>query len=345
VRHVNILLFFVAAGSARLSAQSLPPEIREGLVTEFRFSPADLQAVESGRPMAKMVSTGRADDVRMVGVVRIKVSSSEFIKAYRDIERFQASKEVVRTGLFSSPPSESDLGTFRFGDLNKSDVLACHPGSCAYKMPAFLMDDLKTRIDWNAPDALDQAERMIHKVWLARLTQYQHDGDSALTVYYDSASPYSVAEGLHSLIKEETRLGMRFPELVRYATEYPARRPPRADSIFYWQEAAFGLKHVVRTQHVIIQELPSEAGSHYAVVSKMLFASHYFRAAFEFNYVYPVRTESGEPAIYFVAAQRSYVDGLTGIKGAILRKVTESRSPASLTENLRLAQERLEHKH
>ena len=335
---------FYASAAVIVVGQSMPAEIRAVLSSEFRFSTADLQNAEAGRPVAKMVKTGRADDVRMIGVVRIKTSSSEFIKAFRDVERFQAAKEVIRTGRFSAPPIEADLDGFRLGDLNKSDVLACRPGNCVYKMPASTMEDLKTKVDWNAPDAVERADDLIHKLWLGRLNQYQKEGDSALAVYYDSKSPFSVADGLHSLIKEETQLGKRFPELIRYANDYPAQRPVGVENIFYWQEAAFGLKHVVRTQHLIIQELPSDEGPHYAIISKLLFATHYFRAAFEFNYVYPVKTESGEPAVYFVAAQRSYVDGLTGVKGAILRKVAESRSPASLAENLRLAQERLERK-
>jgi antitoxin (DNA-binding transcriptional repressor) of toxin-antitoxin stability system len=339
----RIALLLSATAIAGL-AQSLPPEIRDALTAEFHFTQADLETAESGRPVAKLVPTGRPDDVRLVGVVRIKVSSDDFIKAFRDVERFQSAKEVIRTGLFSSPPVEADLAGCKFGDLNRNDLLACRPGKCSYKLPASLMTDLTTKIDWNTPDSMDQAQRLIHEVWLQRLGQYQHVGDPALAVYYDSSSPFSVAEGLHSLIKSETRLGRRFPDLVRYATEFPASRPAGVDDLYYWQEAAFGLKHVVRTSHVIIQELPSEAGNHYAVISKLLFASHYFRAAFEFNYVYPVKTSSGEPAVYFVAAQRSYVDGLTGVRGAILRKVAESRSPATLAENLRLARERLEHK-
>src|SRR5882724_8171531 len=123
VRLLNVLIIPAIAGVAAF-AQALPAEIREVLTSEFRFSPADLQNAESGRPVAKIVSTGRPDDVRMIGVIRIKTSSDEFIKAFRDVERFQAAKDVVRTGRFSTPPVEADLGGFRFGDLKKSDVLA-----------------------------------------------------------------------------------------------------------------------------------------------------------------------------------------------------------------------------
>ena len=337
----HLFAYAIAAGAV-VSAQPLPPNLREVLSSDFHFSANDLRKAESGKPVAKMVSTGRPDDVRMVGVIRIKTSPDEFMKAFRDVERFQAAKEVIRTGLFSIPPVEADLNKFRFPDLNKADLFACQPGHCAYKIPAVAMEELKTKIDWNAPDAMERAEALIHQLWLVRLDHYQREGDAALAIYHDSTAPFSVADGLHSLMKAENWLGRRFPDLMRYAAEYPVKRPPLTENLFYWQEAAFGLKHVVRTQHVIIQEVPAEGGSHYAIISKLLFATHYFRAAFEFNYVYPVHTESGEPALYFVAAQRSYVDGLTGVKGAILRKIAGSRSPARLAANLRLAKVRLE---
>ena len=206
------------------------------------------------------------------------------------------------------------------------------------------MEELKTKIDWSAPDANLRAEDLVHRLWVARLDGYQRNGDAGLAVYYDTKSPYSVADGLHSLIGEETLIAARFPALVRYAKEYPALKPAGAEDLFYWQEAAFGLKRVIRSEHVIIQERRGGPDPHYAVISKMLFATHYFRAALEFNYVHPVRTSSGEPAVYFFAAQRSYVDGMTGVKGAVLHRIAESRSPGTLGENLQLAKERLEGK-
>jgi hypothetical protein len=144
------------------------------------------------------------------------------------------------------------------------------------------------------------------------------------------------------LIGSETHVAKVVPDLVRFTSEYPANRPPQTDDFFYWQEAAFGLKHVLRTERVLIQKLALPGDPHYAIISKMLFASHYFRAAIEFQYLYPVRNPNGEPAFYLLSGQRSYIDGLTGARGAIIRKIAEGRSPASLAENLRLAKERLE---
>jgi hypothetical protein len=342
---VRYLILFATICSS-LAAQDIPADMREALVSEFHFSPADLAKAEAGKAVAKMVPTGKADDVRMAGVILVHVSSTDFIRAFRDIEHFEIGKEVLRTGRFSSPATVADFGGYHLPDLSKAELFACRPGNCAYKMPAEAMEELRTKVDWSAPDANQRAEDMIHKLMVERIVAYQRQGDSALVVYGDSRAPYSVAEGFHSLIGGEARLWSDFPDLLRYTENYPKDKPADSDDFFYWQEAAFGLKHVVRAEHVIIQKLARESPDpHYAIFSKMLFATHYFRAAFEFNYVYPVKTESGEPAVYYLAAQRSYVDGLTGAKGAIIRRIAESRSPASLAANLELARRHLEAKH
>ena len=159
------------------------------------------------------------------------------------------------------------------------------------------------------------------------------------------STPYSVAEQLHSLIGGDDTLSSCCGGLLLYAKTYPKDRPAATDDFFYWQEAAFGLKHVFRVQHVIIQKILSPSGeAHYAIISKMLFATHYFRAAVEFNYIYPARSGTGGQAIYFVAVRRCYVDGLTGLQGAFLRPVAENRSSASLAANLDLAKQQLERK-
>jgi len=328
-----------------LRAQPMPAQIREVLSKEYQFPSSELDKVERGEAVARMAPTQKPDDVRMAGVIRIQVSSDEFIRAYRQIEKFEASKEVIQTGRFSSPPSAADIAKYNSSDFTKKELEACRPGRCAYKLPAWLMEDLHAKIDWNAPDSEARAKALIRQHWIAYLTRYQQQGDSALAVYYDSPSPYSLADGLRSVIGAAKGLWSQLPDLAAYVQGYPRNKPAGVEDFFYWQEAAFGLKHVLRTQHVVIQKLPNPGDAHYAIVSKMLFATHYFRAAFEFKYIYPVRTASGQQAIYLLAGQRSYVDGMTGVRGSILRKIAESRSPASMVTNLEQGRTQLESAH
>ena len=143
-------------------SQSLPLEMRQALQKESAFSDEEIAKVESGQAIGKLVPTGQPDDVRMVGVVLIKTSVADYLKAFRDIEHFAISPDVVQTHRFSSPPVESDLATAHANDMKK-EILACHPGHCSFKIPADEMKVIQDGVDWNAPDASIKAEALIHK--------------------------------------------------------------------------------------------------------------------------------------------------------------------------------------
>ncbi len=51
----------------------MPPQMRQALEREFHFSADDIAKVEAGEAVAKMAPTGKPDDVRMAGVVVIKL--------------------------------------------------------------------------------------------------------------------------------------------------------------------------------------------------------------------------------------------------------------------------------
>jgi hypothetical protein len=149
---------------------------------------------------------------------------------------FEAAKEVRRAGKFSDPPRESDLDGFHVSDLNQKDLLVCVPGNGAYKLSAGVMQDLKTNVDWSAPDAQHQADLRVRKPWIQYLNQYRRTGDRALAVYYDTPSPFPVAAGLKQLIGDATVVKAKDPSLIRYLQEYPDCKPPEAEEFFYWQE-------------------------------------------------------------------------------------------------------------
>ena len=320
----------------------MPDDLRMVLVNEFHFKDTDLSKLQEGEPIARIIHGDASDDIRLAGAVLIDTDSDTFIRSFKDVVHFETSKEVIRTGKFSDPPVEEDLRDFHAPDLNKKDVMACRPGKCVYKLPLYAIQDLQKKVDWSADDAPGQADAIVRRLWIDYLGRYQRDGNAALATYYDTPTPFSVAQGLKELEGSFLVPKVTAPEFIQYLEAYPKDKPANTEDFFYWQEAAFGLKPIVRCSHVVIERLPRAGGIHYLIASQMLFASHYFRAAVEFKYVYPVRTGAGKPAVYFVTYQHSYVDGMTGVSGSILRRVVPGRSQASLVENLRLAKETVE---
>lgn len=334
-------LLSLIASSASF-AQDIPQLLVEDFAREFHFSQSDFAKVRAGQAVAHMVSSDEPDDLRLGGLVFIKVSSDQYINAFRDIDHFQTGKRIIRTRRFSNPPVEADLSDLSLADLRPSEMQSCQPGHCAYKLPAETILALHKRVNWNAPDVLSQAGKLIRRCIIGYIKSYERKGDRALAVYDDMPTPYSLADGLSELFSSETGPEQAMPELTRFAREYPAQRPPDTEDFFYWQQAGFGLRSFLRLQHVLIQKLPAAGEPHYAIISKMLYASHYFRATLEFTYIYPVRTPSGASAIYVATAQRSYVDGMTGVLGSLIRRIVLLRSPYEMELNLNVAKARLE---
>ena len=112
------------------------------------------------------------------------------------------------------------------------------------------------------------------------------------------------------------------PELKTYLLEFPKATLPNSDSFLYWQEAKFGLKPTIRINHLTITEQPT----HVAIVSKMLYASHYFWTALELRVLVPDATR-GE-GFWFASVNRSRSDGLSGFVGSLIRARCVERSRA-----------------
>ena len=78
----------------------------------------------------------------------------------------------------------------------------------------------------------------------------------------------------------------------------------------------------------------------YAVAEKQLYSSHYFETALDLSFC--VRDPSKPSGFYLVTVMGSEQAGLTGPKGASVRKVAVGRSVANLAEALTSIKEALE---
>lgn len=85
---------------------------------------------------------------------------------------------------------------------------------------------------------------------------------------------------------------------------------------------------------MLIQKKQVPSGEGYLIANKMLYASHYFRSALELRFLAPVQTADKKTATFLVVVQRSYVDGLTGMKGKLLRGPIMSKSRDALERYL-----------
>ena len=111
---------------------------------------------------------------------------------------------------------------------------------------------------------------------------------------------------------------------------------PNAESFLYWQNLKFGLKPTIRISHLTI----ADQKSHVAVVSKMLYASHYFWTALELRLLVPDPAR-GE-GFWFANVNRSRSDGLAGFGSSVIRGKVRGEAEAAMQASLANIKQKME---
>ena len=153
---------------------------------------------------------------------------------------------------------------------------------CELQLSEYAISLFEKEVDWSAPDAHAAADRVMRR-WLHEyINGYLEGGNDRLAVYRDTPTPVPVAAEFKTLVDNSASLAT-YPELKRYLLDYPKATLPAVHTFFYWQEASFGLKRTIHLSHVTIAERPHET----VVMSKMLYATHYFWTALDIRVLVP----------------------------------------------------------
>ncbi len=298
--------------------------------------------MEQGQVVAKVLETNNKTEVAVFGIVWINGSIDTFIKWQKDIERFEAGDAVLAIKKISEPPALSDFDTLAFPEDDLDALHKCEIGDCAVKTGAEGLVRLQRDVDWSAPDAHDQADRLIRQLVLEHTREYLRAGDEGLGEYRDKKRPLFLEEEFDGLLKNSPYLVEYLPEFNRYLDDYPNAELPGAEDFFYWSKVKFGLKPTVRLNHVVIYPFEREGRKSVVIGSKMLYASHYFHTALELKVLVRDSTKPAAKGFYLVSLNRSRSDGLTGLFGGIVRSKAQSEAQKGLAAALGSAREALE---
>jgi hypothetical protein len=279
--------------------------------------------------------------VFLFGAVHISSDPERYVEYSNDFERLRKLPNYVAIGAFSSQPQLSDLNGFGFDSEDVRALKDCRPGDCLVQMPAGTMDEIRRSIDWSSPGVNDEVNEYLKKAALERITEYQREGDKALGTYNDKRDPTEVSKAFAFMLNYSHVLPERLPEFYNYVLSYPANRPANVNDVLYWERVKFGLKPTLRViQKFVMKGKPNDPVA-YALAQKQLYASHYFETAIDLSFC--VR-EDGNPSsgFYLITLMGSEQAGLTGPKGAIIRKLAVGRSVLSLQEALTSIRQTLE---
>ncbi len=322
---------------ALLATQPPTPSLREFLESRLEIGDKEWTALESGEPIVKL-RPGRDDsETRILGVVRIKGSPEAFIERYRDIVAFEKGTGVLQIGRFSASPRVEDLASLTVDADDIEAVKECRPGDCAVKMSDETMNAFRG-LDWNDAEAIEEANRLARRMIVDFLESYRSGGNQALGVLHDKKKPLLVGQQFEAMM-EDPDLPVYFPQLSRFLLDYPASPLPGSEEIFYWSKVDFGLKPVIRLNHVVIFR-PENGTVKYTIASKMLYTTHYFNTGVELKFL--VQEPDSDGSYYLVIGNRSRSDGLTGFTGAIIGGQVRGKARDGLESYLRLVKSNLE---
>jgi hypothetical protein len=315
---------------------SFPARLDSFIRRELKLAPEKQQQLLAGQPVTQLLDVDPAKEVAIFGAVWVKAPIARYVEAVKNIEEFEKGSNFLVTKRISSPPRLEDFDKLTVPADDILDLKSCKVGDCELKLGEAALSRIQKETDWSKPTAAADVQRSVRRLALEYVTGYLEGGDSRLATYRDAQRPTFVAQEFAAMVDRMPALTEYLPDLKRYLLDYPKVTLPKAESFLYWQTAKFGLKPVTRINHLTI----ADEQTHVAVVSKMLYASHYFWTAIELRVLVP------DPArgqgFWFVNVNRSRSDGLSGFVGSILRGKVRSETEKGMQTALKVTKARME---
>jgi hypothetical protein len=272
--------------------------------------------------------------VYVFGAVHVDGSPDVYLEAARDVGRLTGAPGYQGVGELGKNATVADLSALA---LDPDDVKAlknCREGSCDVQLPTSAIQTFHDGVIWSRPDAAEQANALARSRVLELVQAYQRGGNEALGEYRDKEKPARVAEQFQTMIDRASALPDVLPELRRYLLEYPNVGLAGADSFFYWEKVSFGLKPTIRVNHAVIYRGRTQGRDYGAVAIKQLYATHYFHTALDMSVCVDDGAAAGPHGFYLLTLKGSQQEGLTGVKGSMLRKIVVDKTRSSLESAL-----------
>jgi hypothetical protein len=326
-RYALLLAFSV---SAHLVARTPPLPIFTGL----GLTAEETAAVDAGRPVAKVLPWGGPSEVYVFGAVHVDGSPETYLKAARDLRRLSGTPGYLAIGELRDEATVADLNALMFEPDDVKALKNCREGTCDVQLPTTAIQAFRDGVDFSRPDAAERASALARPMVLQLLGSYQHGGNHALGEYRDKENPARVADQFDTMIGRASVLPDVLPELRRYLLDYPNGTLANGDSFFYWEKVAFGLKPTTRVNHAVIYRGRTQGHDIGVIAIKQLYATHYFHTALDVSVCVDDGVGGSAAGFYLLTLKGSQQEGLTGIKGSMLRRVVVDKTRRSLESAL-----------
>lgn len=308
-RVLAVLWWWLLATPA--GAQGVPGALHGFLQRQMHLSPGDFVAVEQGHVVATLPGAVDPREIAAFGIVRVNAPSAAFVPALLDIETYMRNDAVLQVGRFADPPSLADVQALTLQNDDLEALRQCRVGRCGLKLPAAMIERVRTGVQWSAPGWRDEATRLFRQMLVDYVKAYLKEGNSALAEYADKPIGVRLADETRALVRESPYLKDVAPELVGHLAESPPPPLPRVRHVIYWAKEDFGFRPTITVSQMTIYEPGAGPPSANYAVSRQLYATHYFEASVAVTVASAI-TGAASPAFHLMQLHRSRIDGLRG---------------------------------
>ena len=312
------LLICFAANSA-LSQTSLA-EFQKVLQEKAAFEQVDFGALQLNQPVVRLAPVADKREVAVSGVVNIRARAEEFLKSYRESMTRKSNAAILEIGGFSKEPSLDDLQNLTIEARDIEDLKECVVGDCQVKLSASMIERFRKEIDWESPEPQLAVTNLFKQILLEYVRDYRARGETALIEYNDKRNEVSLANAQRALASASSYINDAL------ANEKSDLR--LVEDAIVWSKIKFGLKPVLAINHITIYQREREVGPQVLIVSKQIYANHYFNACNSLTAF--VSVPDASQGGYLVYENRSLADGLEGPFSGIKRDVVEKKAVEGL---------------
>jgi hypothetical protein len=328
-------LFLVALPLPAQVPNGLPPSLSALMESYGALGARELAALARGDVAVLTVQTSDKDEVALVGVFAAPVPRAFYATHVWEIAG-SLERPQRAAGLVHDPATPADFDQLSFSDGDAKSMRKCRPLHCPFKLSAGQMAQMSRAVN-ESPDPRAALDSAMRSFLAERVNDYRARGDSSLLIFDDTRLGERSSDGFAHLL-EDAPILREAPGVAEYLRGPPRAGVPGIESAIYWTldhpDGSAAIAGVV--QRVLFT--PTDARAPLLLITKQLYANHYFDARLDITALADAPTEA-EPETYALVVRRLKFDklpsgGMFDVRGRIIRRLrtalhdelTETRS-------------------
>lgn len=294
------------------------------------LTPSDLENLERGQMVARVIDTGDRSEILSLAVMRVRTTPARVLERLRRAEGRPREPWILQVGRLGAKPSPRDLQALTLDPGEVKHLGKCRVNDCRVRLSADAIERFRKEVDGSSASRAALADALFRETLSAYAASYLARGDAGLIRYDNNDDPVRIADSLRLLMGRSDFLRDTAPDILAYLEGFPQGRPADEEDVFYWLKEKFWLLNVVSLNHVAIVARGTPPGRLVLAVTKQLYASHYYESSLSATAF--VEGPAGSGYLAFINRSRADIrrGGFNWFERAVLKYLVRGRLEGQL---------------